>query len=121
MDNKITTINLSFSRLFIEKVEVGDDLLILVHGGDKEHIGSVVMSVPRLSITGDGSTSCTSSVLNLLGHKDEELLRPICEYYCKKENKVVTCIGGFHVDDMTQEQILELKEVLEKYTLNTVL
>ena len=58
---------------------IGEDLLISVEGGQKPHIGCVIQSIPRPSLTGDGSYSATSSVLNLTGHKDEYLCRKLSE------------------------------------------
>ena len=49
---------------------LGEDILACIQGGDKPHIGCTVQSVPRPSLTGNGTISATSSVLNLTGHKD---------------------------------------------------
>lgn len=101
-------IKLSFAELIIEKEKVGADLMVLVYGGDKPHLGCTIMSVPRKSLSGDGSISCTSSVLNLIGHKDEEICRMLSEMYCKKYGCTVVCCGGFHVDNIKEEQVDEL-------------
>ena len=109
-------IKLSFAELVIEKEKVGDDLMVLVYGGDKPHLGCTVMSVPRQSLSGDGSLSCTSSVLNLTGHKDEEICRMISEMYCKKLGCIVVCSGGFHVDNIKAEQVEELLDRIKELT-----
>ena len=70
--------------------------------------------VPRLSLTGDGSTSVTSSVLNLTGHKDEAVCRLLAEEYCRRSGHTVVCTGGFHVDAITPEQIRELMEAISE-------
>ena len=105
-----SVITLSFSELVIETKEVGDDLLVLVSGGEKPHLGCTVLAQPRESLSGDGSISCTSSVLNVVGHKDETICRALAEAYCKAKNRTVVCTGGFHCDNITEEQI---KEVLQ--------
>lgn len=99
---------MSFATLTIEIEHVGDDLLILIRGGDKPHIGSVVMAIPRPSLGGGGNFSCTSSVLNVTGHKDEAICRAVAESYCKKFRAVTVCTGGFHVDGLTAAQIREV-------------
>ncbi|MBQ6397572.1 MAG: hypothetical protein IJI06_05425 [Oscillospiraceae bacterium] len=48
----------------------------------KPHIGCAVLAIPRPSLKSDGSMSCTSSVLNLSGHKDETLCRLLAERAC---------------------------------------
>lgn len=90
--------------------KIGNDILLCLEGGTKPHVGCVVQAVPRLSLTGDGSRSATASVLNLTGHKDEYLCRQLAEKISSNLGTVVVCTGGFHIDNMTKEQI---KEVLQ--------
>ncbi|MBQ7795750.1 MAG: hypothetical protein IJ374_04220, partial [Lachnospiraceae bacterium] len=77
---------LSFSWLEIKATRVGDDILAWICGGDKPHIGCTVQAIPRPSLSGDGSVSVTSSVINVTGHKDEDLCRKVAETLCKKYN-----------------------------------
>ena len=44
---------------------IGEDLVLTLSGGEKPHIGCVVQAVPRPSLSGDGTISVTSSVINL--------------------------------------------------------
>ena len=87
---------------------IGEDLVLTLSGGEKPHIGCVVQAVPRPSLSGDGSISVTSSVINLTGHKDEFLCRRLAENRCRETGKVVVCTGGVHMDHITGEQIEEL-------------
>ena len=70
---------LSFTKITISKIFLGDDILIIVKGGDKFHIGTSVLAVPRPSLSRDGTVSVTSSVLNVIGHKDEVICRILCK------------------------------------------
>ena len=108
VENKIIRRQLSFSELTIEIKSVGADILILVTGGDKPHIGSAVLSVPRPSLRDENKISCTSSILNVTGHKDETICRYLAETFCKKYNAVTICTGGFHCDNLTPAQIQEV-------------
>ncbi len=108
VENKIIRRQLSFSELTIEIKSVGEDILILVAGGDKPHIGSAVLSVPRPSLRDENKISCTSSILNVTGHKDEKICRYLAETFCKKYNAVTICTGGFHCDNLTPAQIQEV-------------
>ena len=40
---------------------VGEDILVCLQGGERPHLGCVVQTEPRESLTGDGSVSATSS------------------------------------------------------------
>ena len=106
------SVPLSFATMDITIIPVGTDLAVLLSGGERPHIGCAVVAVPRASLTGDGSVSCTSSVLNLTGHKDEALCRFAAETLCRRRGVTVTCIGGFHQDNITKEQIQEVKAQL---------
>lgn len=99
---------LSFARLAVDIRQIGADYRIELCGGDRPHIGSVVLSIPRPSLTGSGEVSVTSSVLNVTGHKDEQICRYLAEQIARCQNAIVVCTGGFHVDDITEEQIGEV-------------
>lgn len=92
--------------------KIGEDIVLMLSGGERPHIGCVVQAVPRPSLTKDGGRSVTSSVINLIGHKDEILCRRLAEKRCKETGKVVVCTGGVHVENITKEQINELLENL---------
>lgn len=110
MDLEIT---LSFAEITISKIFFGDDLLIAVKGGDKHHIGAAVLAIPRPSLSGDGTASTTSSVLNVTGHKDEVICRILAEKASKKYGVTVVCVGGFHIDDISTVQIGEIVKTIE--------
>jgi len=87
---------------------------ISVHliGGEAPHIGSVVLAEPRVSLTGEGR-SCTSSVLNRLGHKDEAFARDLAERLCKQAATAVCVCAGVHIEDATAEDIAWLSAAYE--------
>ena len=94
----------SFATLDLSLEQLGAHLVICISGGDAPHIGSVVLSTPRPSLTGAG-TSATSSVLNLPGHKDEAVARQVSEALAATLDTTVCCICGIHVDDATPEAV----------------
>ena len=93
---------------------IGEDLLLSVEGGQQPHIGCVIQSVPRPSLTGDGSCSATSSVLNLTEHKDEYLCRKLSEQICAACQTTVVCTGGVHIDQITKEEIADILQAVEE-------
>ena len=88
---------------------IGEDLVLTLSGGEKPHIGCVVQAVPRPSLSGDGTISVTSSVINLTGHKDEFLCRRLAENRCRETGKVVV-----YMDHITGEQIEELLKNIDR-------
>ena len=83
-------------ELEVSAAFIGEDVLICLKGGERPHLGCVVQTEPRVSLTGDGSVSATSSVLNFPGHKDEVICRWMAEKVSKELGKRVVCTGGFH-------------------------
>ena len=104
------------SYIEISAGRIGKDILLCVEGGEKPHVGCVVQAVPRLSLRGDGSRSTTASVLNLTGHKDEYLCRKLAEKVSGSLGVVTVCTGGFHIDNITKEQIKEVMQAAEEIT-----
>ena len=111
---KVYEKELSFSKIAMYVLKAVDDYNVTILGGDKPHIGSSVLFVPRLSLTGDGSVSATSSVMNMIGHKDEQICRYVAETICARKNAVVLCSGGFHVDDISKDGIDEVLEAVRE-------
>ena len=91
---------------------LGPDLLAVLHGGT-EHVGCVVLALPRPSLADPQRTSCTSSVLNRTGHKDEILCRMVAERLCIHFKTAVVCAGGIHFDEITERQLCELQTLVE--------
>ncbi len=100
--------------LEISAAFVGEDVLVCLPGGDRPHLGCVVQTEPRESLTGDGSVSVTSSVLNYPGHKDEVVCRYVAEKISRELNRRVVCTGGFHKDGILLEEIWEVQRVVEQ-------
>ncbi len=96
-----------------QAVSMGQDYTICVWGGDTPHVGSVVMSVARPSLTGEG-TGVTSSVINGMGHKDEYVARKFAEAAAVKYNCTVVCTCGIHIDNITKEQLKETADACDR-------
>lgn len=111
---------LSYTSLNITLTKVGDDYHILLQGGDRPHIGCTVLAIPRPSLTGNGEMSCTASVLNVTGHKDEYVCRLLAENLCTKTGATVVCTGGFHMDGITKEQMAELMMIMKQQVVKEI-
>ena len=82
-------------KVFLERKEIGDDLLYILGGGERSHVGGIVICEPRKE----------ARVIRLKGHYDVIVLRPIAETACGKYSKKVVAIGGVHVDNASQKEI----------------
>ena len=99
--------------VFCQVVPMGQDYTICVWGGDTPHVGSVVMSVARPSLTGEW-TGVTSSVINGMGHKDEYVARKFAEAAAMKYNCTVVCTCGIHIDRITKEQLKDVADACDR-------
>ena len=99
--------------LYCDLTVMGKDFTLSVYGGEAPHVGSVIMSTARPSLTGKG-LGVTSSVLNGIGHKDEIIGRRFAESIAKKKNCTVVCSCGIHIDNITEEQLAQVQVAAEK-------
>ena len=90
-------LRVSFERL-------GRDLSVTVTGGDRPHIGSVAVAVPRPSLTGNGTLSATVSVMNMTGHKDDAVSVPLAKALAAHFNGTVCVSAGIHFDAVTERE-----------------
>ena len=105
-------IKLTQTYLKVEMSMIGEDISLILYGGEKPHIGCTVLSIPRESLTGHG-IGVTSSVANVLGHKDEVICRKMAEQIAIHANRVVTCTGGFHIDHLDPSMIHEVNHATD--------
>lgn len=91
--------------LWAVAVLTGQGVNIFLGGGESPHIGTVVISQPRLSLRGNDAVSCTTSVFNLVGHKDDILAIPLAETLCKQLQQVIVVTAGVHIDNAGDSDI----------------
>ncbi len=91
-------------RVWLKETKHGDDIVLFLGGGEKPHIGSVVLCEP------DKKTR----VITRETHLDWMVGKPIAEKVCKKRKKPVLCVAGVHVDNASKNEIEQLKENCRK-------
>jgi hypothetical protein len=84
---------------------IGSSLLVAIWGGEKPHIGAVSVAQPRPSLKDPGITSATSSVICLLGHKEDDLAKAGSEILASALNTEVVVTVGIHWDSLDGEGI----------------
>lgn len=82
-------------KVWLEEHRLTDERIYILGGGERSHIGGVVLKEPGKKI----------KMIKLQGHYDHIVLEPIAEEACRKYNTKVVAIGGVHVDNATKEEI----------------
>ena len=115
-------VSLSAGRITVEAtvVRAGGDLCIVLTGGDRPHIGTVTLSVPRPSLADSTRTSATTSVLNLTGHKDGEAAQYLSQRLAAALGATVVVTGGIHVDDIRPGEIKTVLHLVDRLTTTLV-
>lgn len=103
-------------KISMQLIEIGDDLFVVITGGNKPHIGCVTLSTPRLSLSDNGLISATTSVLNLVGHKDDEVARYVSQKLSSALNKNVVICCGIHLDKIEEWEINTVFEITKELT-----
>jgi hypothetical protein len=101
-------------ELEVVLVRMGDDLAVCLYGGDKAHIGSVALAVPRPSLRDPAVRSATASVLNVVGHKEDHLTVSAAEQLAAGLGRVVSVAAGVHYDDLDEAGIEAIGRLAQK-------
>ncbi len=93
---------------------VGDDLVVAVGGGERPHVGCVVLAQGRPSTAGGDRASVTVSLLTIPPHKEEPVARGIAELLARELGGTVVVTAGIHDDGLTAEGIAAYLELSRK-------
>jgi len=96
--------------------EMGPDILVAVWGGTFPHIGAVGMAQVRQSLKSAEETSATSSVFTFLGHKEDELTKPLAEEITRKLARNAIVVAGIHWDSLTDDEIKTVGKLCQRLT-----
>lgn len=95
-------------------MSIGPDLLAAVWGGTHPHIGAVALALPRPSLQNRRKTSATSSVLTLLGHKEDVTAKMVSEALAAALKRNVVVTAGIHWDNLAPEDIGAINELTKQ-------
>ena len=79
-------------------------------------IGAVAVSQPRPGAEGSHAGGATTSLIALLGHREDELARITAARLASRLGVVACVTCGVHVDDIRPEEIREVQAVAEELT-----
>ena len=125
MKSLICRVNDRSSGRFLEaRTEiVGDDLVVAIGGGERPHIGCVVLAQPYPAKGRDAGWSASCSVLTIPPHKEEPIARGIAEKLAATLGRVAVVTAGVHDDNLDAEGIatyLRLAEELAEKLLDAL-
>jgi hypothetical protein len=85
--------------------EIGMDVVVAVGGGERPHVGSVVLAQPVPSRSPGRAWSASCSVLTIPPHKEEPLARGIATKLTEALGRVVVVTAGVHDDNLDAEGV----------------
>lgn len=94
-------------------VRLGEDLVVALAGGDLEHVGAVALAQGRPSLEAGGAPSATTSVLALLGHKEDDLARRLATLLASRLGSVVCLACGIHLDRIAPGELADVEALAE--------
>ena len=84
---------------------VGEDLVVAVGGGQRPHVGCVVLAQPQPAKTKSGEWSASCSVLTIPPHKEEPIARGIASRLAEAFGRVTVVTAGVHDDNLDADGI----------------
>jgi hypothetical protein len=89
---------------------IGDDLLVAIWGGDRPHIGAISLAQHRPSLKDPGIMSATASVICVVGHKEDDLVKEASEFLASTLKTRVVVTAGIHWDNLDEAGIHAVRQ-----------
>ncbi|WP_242833060.1 hypothetical protein [Desulfosporosinus acidiphilus] len=94
-------------QVWLTLIDTGSGLQGLLTGGEKPHVGGVVLATPRPSLRGEGWSSDVY-MTPVPGHKDVEVARTMAEILAQEILSPVSITSGIHSDHLNSEELDEI-------------
>ena len=112
------------TKLYLIAVFSGDDLIIVIFGGDRPHVGSVSVAYPPFTDEEKkkGKDGVVLNTIPLPGHKDYVVSEMVAEKVSRVLGRVVVVSVGIHIEKASKaeiEEVLKNSEKLADSFLNT--
>ena len=95
---------------------VGEDVVVIIWGGEKPHIGAVALAQPRKSLKDAEKTSATASVLSIVGHKEDAVVKAVSERLAAAVGSPVAVTAGMHWESLQAKDIRQVLKNVESLT-----
>lgn len=94
-------------------IDTGAGIQGVLLGGEKPHIGGIVLGVPRPSLTGEG-WGADLFVIPVSGHKDVELASSLAKRLAQELRLTVAISAGVHCERITGQELAEIRKNCER-------
>lgn len=95
-------------------VRCGDDLVVVIGGGERYHVGAVALTIHVPSLKDPRKPAYSSYLTPVPGHKEEELAREGCLRLAKALHTNVTLTAGIHLDDIDRAGIQRFVDLFHR-------
>ncbi|NTW05638.1 MAG: hypothetical protein HGA27_05940 [Peptococcaceae bacterium] len=85
-------------------------IMLNLTGGEKPHLGAVVVSIPGPGLSENTPVSCSTTVVPLVGHRDDRAAKPLAEMVAKELKVPVSVAAGLHIKNADSDDIKILLE-----------
>lgn len=108
---------LLFTTIQMDITPVGDDIHILLTGGDNHRIGCTAFSVPRIvdpaEVPAD-TIQCDTTIIKSDDNADASFCAYVAENIAKQTGQRTLCTGGVYVDNPDEHQLDKLYENIDE-------
>ncbi|MBD3405927.1 MAG: hypothetical protein GF411_07340 [Candidatus Lokiarchaeota archaeon] len=99
-------------KLILDFDYIGNDIRVLIYGGDQHHIGGIAVAYSTPSHYRDALTTSVNT-LTLPGHKDYVVANSAAEKIASALEQTVVVLVGIHVDNATSDQITSIVSAVD--------
>jgi hypothetical protein len=100
-------------QITLTLTDTGHGLHGLLTGGEKPHVGGVVLALPRPSLRGEGWSS-DIYITPVPGHKDVNVARTVAERLARELRVPIAITAGIHSDNLCPEELSQLISHLDR-------
>jgi hypothetical protein len=86
-------------------VTVGDDLVVVVGGGQRPHVGAAALAISVPGAANSSAPTCSSYLSSVPGHKEEDLARDGALRLSRALRRSVVVTVGIHDDAISRARI----------------
>jgi gallate decarboxylase subunit D len=108
MESALLTEGSGRTQVGLSTQRIGNDLIVCLFNA-RGHIGAV--AVADYSLAED---RVSTSVITRLGHKDDSVACRAAHALCKQFREPVCAIVGIHLDNISSEEIMQIKQNCDK-------
>jgi hypothetical protein len=94
-------------------MKVGQDAVVVIWGGERPHVGAVALAQSRKSLKDPDKISATASVLCLVGHKEDVVVKIVSERLATVADRPVAVAAGIHWDNLKESDFNQIFKNLE--------